>query len=84
MSGVFIPATSGVFDVESDRIEIGFQLRTQDNTYRSYSNFTEVKKTALENLAYTITTRISIKISRNLAGQPIPRLLIIHTFDNWD
>jgi hypothetical protein len=44
MSGVFIPATSGVFDVEADRIEIGLQLRIQDNTYRSYSNCIEVNK----------------------------------------
>jgi hypothetical protein len=44
MGGVFVPAASGVFDVEADRIEIGVQVRIQDNTYRSYSNYKEIKK----------------------------------------
>jgi len=44
MSGVFVPVSSQVFDVEADRIEIGVQLRIQDNTYRWYSNYKEIKK----------------------------------------
>lgn len=44
MSGVFVPVSSGVFSVEADRIEIGVQLRIQDNTYRWYSNYKEIKK----------------------------------------
>jgi hypothetical protein len=35
---------SGVFDVEADRIELGVQLRIQDNTYQSYSNYIEMNK----------------------------------------
>ena len=35
---------SGVFDVEADRIELSVQLRIQDNTYQSYSNYIEMNK----------------------------------------
>lgn len=44
MSGIFIPATSGIFDTEADYIDIAVELRLDDNTYRTYSDFRELKK----------------------------------------
>ena len=43
MNGVFVPASSGIFDGEFDYIEVGVQVRTRDSSTRTYSNMKKIK-----------------------------------------
>jgi len=44
MSGVFIPVDWGIFDTEADYIEVGVEVRLNDSTYRTYSDYKELKR----------------------------------------
>jgi len=44
MSGIFIPADWRIFDTEADYVEVGVEVRLQDSTYRTYSDYKELNK----------------------------------------